>query len=325
MKPQLSLAQSDRSKKSIDGNVLLQPGSSLIRSEVEWLKRPLREPISPNSYSQAILSRWVLPEQTCPIEFSSNGDDDAHMLTLFLSSAKGEWQVGGKPSYTGSVPSDSLWIKEPSQGAQAVYYEGYTCFRVYLPQALLAECYETAYGRHPSAELVLSKTKRVDCHTLKNLVRMLADIDDNGGPAGPTFLDGASLAIASRLLALDSKRTQLQLPDKETSSLSRWRLNRSIDYIESNLLRPIYLIELSNAVGLSRMHFAAQFRAATGYTPNRYILRRKIAHAQNLLRNPEMSVVNVALALGFRTQAHFTVVFKSIVGHPPAHWRKHVC
>jgi AraC-like DNA-binding protein len=90
-------------------------------------------------------------------------------------------------------------------------------------------------------------------------------------------------------------------------------------------LWPIYLIELSNAVGLSRIHFAAQFRAATGYTPNRYIIRRKVAHAQTLLRDPAMSVVDVALLLGFRTQAHFTVVFKSIVGHPPAHWRKHFC
>jgi AraC family transcriptional regulator len=275
--------------------------------------------------SRAILSRWVLPKLTYPLEFSSNGDEDSHLLSLFLSSARGEWVCGGKAFRKGLTPSDSLWIREPSQKVKAVYYEGYTTFRVYIPQTLLAECYETTYGRPPDAELVLSKTKLLECRILRNLVRMLVDIDEIDSQVGPVFLDGVSLAIASRLLALDSQKMQLRSSDKKNSALTKWRLNRSIDYIEANLLRPIYLIELSNAVGLSRMHFAAQFRAATGYSPNRYILRRKIAHAQTLLRDPSMSVVNVALALGFRTQAHFTVVFKSIVGHPPAHWRKHSC
>jgi AraC family transcriptional regulator len=323
MTPQPLLAQSNQSKEPMTCSEPLLPSSPLIRSEVEWLKPPLLESASFGRESQVILSRWVIPEPASPIEFSSDGAEETHMLTFFRKVPRGEWQFGGKPFNKGYTPADSLWIKQPFQKARAIYYEGFTCFRVYLPQALLAECYETAYGRPPNDALVLSKTKRVDCPTLKHLVRMLIDVDDNGGPAGPAFLDGVSLAIASRLLALNSKKAQLKFPGKEPSALSGWRLNRSIEYIEANLLKPIYLIELSNAVGLSRMHFAAQFRAATGYTPNRYILRRKIAHAQTLLRNPSMSVVNVALALGFRTQAHFTFVFKSIVGYPPAYWRKH--
>jgi len=323
VKPQPLLTQTVQSKEWMSDGEPLLPRSPLIRSEVEWFKPPLLESASSGMAPQVILSRWVLPEPASPIEFSSSGAEDAHMLMCSRKPARGEWQFGGKPFYRGSASADSLWIKEPFQEARAIYYEGFISFRVYLPQALLAECYETAYGRPPDAELVLSKTKRVDCPTLKHLVRMLVDVDDNGGPAGPLFIDGISLAIASRLLALDSKRAQLKFSGKEPSGLSRWRLNRSIEYIEANLLKPIYLIDLSNAVGLSRMHFAAQFRAATGYTPNRYILRRKIAHAQTLLRNPSMSVVHVALALGFSTQAHFTFVFKSIVGYPPAYWRKH--
>jgi AraC-like DNA-binding protein len=153
---------------------------------------------------------------------------------------------------------------------------------------------------------------------------MLADIDDKSDPVGSLFLDGVSLALAARIVALSTKKAPLQSPDKMPRPLIKWRLTRSIDYIEANLSRPIYLAELSNVVGLSRMHFAAQFRAATGYTPNRYILRRKIARAQLLLRDPSMSIVDVALILGFSTQAHFTVVFRSIVGSTPAHWRRHL-
>jgi AraC family transcriptional regulator len=317
--------QLDRLDRRDEDNSTSRPYTPLIRPELEWFNRPQYETGNSDPNSQATLARWLTPAFPCPIELSSSGGEGSYTLTLFLSSTRGKWFFGGKPFFEGQVPSNSLWIKEPFQEARAIYCERSTSFRVYLPPSLIAECYEAAYGRPPSTELVLSNTKRTGDRILGHLVRMLVDIDNKGSPVGPLFLDGVSLAIASRLVALDSKKTHIQSPGKEPSALAKWRLNRSIDYIEANLVRPIYLIELSNAVGLSRMHFAAQFRAATGCTPNRYILRRKIAHAQILLRDPSMSIVDVALILGFRTQAHFTVVFKSIVGSPPAHWRRDLC
>jgi AraC family transcriptional regulator len=322
---QLSVIQSNRLECCGEDNLTIRHYTSLIRPELEWFTCPRCEPLHSNPSSHAILARWLTPPFTCPIELSSSGGDDSHILTLFLGSPRGKWIFGGKPFFEGRVPTNSLWIKEPFQEAKAIYLERSTSFRVYLPQALIAECYEAAHGRPPSAQLTLSETKRTGDRVLSHLVRMLINIDDEGSPVAPMFIDGISLALASRLVALDSKKTHRQSSYKESSSLAKWRLNRSIDYIEANLLRPIYLIELSNAVGLSRMHFAAQFRAATGDTPNRYILRRKIAHAQILLRDPSMSIVNVALMLGFRTQAHFTVVFKNIAGCPPAHWRRQLC
>ena len=325
MKYGASFSQFDQAKEHHWDIEAPSSSPSLIRSELEWFRRPLLDSNSSEGESKATLSRWVQQELANPMEYSSRESDTFYALTLFLNPTRGEWFAGGKPFYKGQVSANALWLKEPSQVVQAVYYQGFTSFRVYLPQHLLAECYEAAYGRAPSTDLIISKSKRVGCPALRRLVQMLVDIDGLGSPAGPVFLDGISLALASRLFALDSKGTRLPAPDKLPTALAKWRLNRSVEYIEANLLRPIYLIELSNAVGLSRMHFAAQFRAATGYSPHRYIIRRKVVHAQTLLRDPAMSVVDVALLLGFRTQAHFTVVFKSIVGHPPAHWRKHFC
>jgi AraC family transcriptional regulator len=298
--------------------------ASLILPEKEWHTRPLRDLISSEGESKTTLSRWVQPELVQPVEHSSKGDNSSHVLTLFLGPVSGEWFADEKPFYKGRVFADELWLREPSQSTRAVYQEGFASFRVYLPQNLLTECHEAVHGQPPNTELILSKSKRVGCPTLRRLVQLLANIDSIGAPAAPTFVDGISLAIASSLITLDSRGEPLQSPNRRPTALARWRLNRSIEYIEENLLRPIYLIELSNVAGLSRMHFAAQFRIATGYTPNHYILRRKIAHAQTLLRDPSMSIVNVALLLGFRTQAHFTVVFKSIVGYPPSYWRKHL-
>ena len=71
------------------------------------------------------------------------------------------------------------------------------------------------------------------------------------------------------------------------------------------------------------MHFAAQFRSATGLRPHEFLLRRRIDHAQRLLAEPGTRLVDVALSVGFQTQAHFTTVFKRFVGQDAASLAPH--
>ena len=73
------------------------------------------------------------------------------------------------------------------------------------------------------------------------------------------------------------------------------------------------------------MHFAAQFRAATGVRPHEYLVRRRIAKAQTMLATTEMPIAELALAVGFGSQAHFTVVFKRFSGLTPLRWRQSHC
>jgi AraC family transcriptional regulator len=104
-------------------------------------------------------------------------------------------------------------------------------------------------------------------------------------------------------------------------ALVKWRLDRVIEYIETNLTRPIYLDDLGKVAGVSRMHFAIQFRVATGFSPHQYLLSRKIARGQRLLLDPLTSIVDASILSGFSSQAHFTLIFKKLVGETPGRWR----
>jgi AraC family transcriptional regulator len=79
---------------------------------------------------------------------------------------------------------------------------------------------------------------------------------------------------------------------------------------------------MASEVGLTRMHFAAQFKAATDLRPHEYPLRRRIERAQEMLVGTDMSLVDVALAVGFQTQSHFTTIFRRFVGQSPLAWRE---
>jgi len=104
-------------------------------------------------------------------------------------------------------------------------------------------------------------------------------------------------------------------------SLQSWRLKRVLKYVDENLTAKITLQNLAAVAGLSRMHFAAQFRAATGVRPHEYLLRRRIERAQELLKQTGVTLVDIALTVGFQSQAHFTTVFKRFVGDTPYQWR----
>jgi AraC-like DNA-binding protein len=103
--------------------------------------------------------------------------------------------------------------------------------------------------------------------------------------------------------------------------LANWRLRRAVEYIDAHLSQPVTLADIASAAGLSRMHFAAQFKSATGLRPHEYLLRRRVERAQEALLSDGASVVDVALSVGFQSQPHFTTIFRRIVGQPPHAWR----
>ncbi|MEQ1954049.1 AraC family transcriptional regulator [Mesorhizobium sp. CN2-181] len=137
------------------------------------------------------------------------------------------------------------------------------------------------------------------------------DSNDDGA-----YADAIRVALAARWLKLRSNEQS-----ESTEALQKWRLKRVLAHIDENLGEAVSLADLARAAGLSRMYFAARFRAATGLRPHDYLLQRRIERAKELLSRTEETLVNIALDVGFQTQAHFTTVFKKFAGSTPGRWR----
>jgi len=146
--------------------------------------------------------------------------------------------------------------------------------------------------------------------------------------------DALRLAIITRMLGLQSETQRAEeqttkagqaYAERPLRALQKWRLKRVVEYVDNHISGRITLLDLAAVAGLSRMHFASQFRAATGFRPHEYLLRRRIQYAEELLRQSTMTLVEIALTVGFQTQAHFTTVFKRFVGDTPYQWRHANC
>jgi AraC family transcriptional regulator len=136
--------------------------------------------------------------------------------------------------------------------------------------------------------------------------------------------DALRLAILTRQFSTrdpcDRPRAE-QRAGRNAKSLQKWRLKRVLQYVDDHLAAKLTLRELATVAGLSRMHFAAQFRVAMRLRPHEYLMKRRIERAEELLKRPEVSLVEVASTVGFQTQAHFTTVFKRFAGDTPYQWR----
>ena len=132
--------------------------------------------------------------------------------------------------------------------------------------------------------------------------------------------DGLYAESVGQTLVMHVARIDLSQPT--ASALPKWRLKRVQEHIDTHLDQALSLADLAAVAGLSRMYFAGQFRAATGYRPHDYLLYQRIESAKSILSSTDMPLAEVALSVGFQAQARFSTVFKRLAGQSPARWRR---
>jgi AraC-like DNA-binding protein len=101
-----------------------------------------------------------------------------------------------------------------------------------------------------------------------------------------------------------------------------FHLRRARDLIDGHFAEPLDLDAMARAAGFSRHHFARAFAAAYGETPGRYLTRRRIERAQDLLRSADLSVTEVCLRVGFTSLGSFSARFTALVGTSPTGYRR---
>jgi transcriptional regulator GlxA family with amidase domain len=98
-------------------------------------------------------------------------------------------------------------------------------------------------------------------------------------------------------------------------------LRRVHDHIDVHYAEPVCLAELAALAGVSRFHLVRSFRAAYGETPMRYLTRRRIERAQDLLRHANLAVTEICMAVGFSSLGSFSSKFTELVGESPVAYR----
>jgi len=98
-------------------------------------------------------------------------------------------------------------------------------------------------------------------------------------------------------------------------------LRRARDHIDRHFEEPLDLDRLAAVACVSKYHFVRSFEATYGETPIRYLTRRRVERAQDLLRVANLTVTEICMLVGFASLGSFSSRFTQLVGESPTAYR----
>lgn len=138
-------------------------------------------------------------------------------------------------------------------------------------------------------------------------------------------------AFPTPLNAVAHTRPRLDLIDtvgrfpagpRTRGGLSPRAVKRVRDHVTAHLSERIDLATLASVAGVSVYHFAREFKHSTGVTPHAYLVARRVERAQDMLARTDLSLSEVACAVGFSDQSHLARHFRQVLGTTPGKFRR---
>ena len=111
----------------------------------------------------------------------------------------------------------------------------------------------------------------------------------------------------------------VEMLDCERKNLER--LQPVFDLLEHSFAQPLKVQDAARVCAMSSSHFMRFFKVTIGQTFGSYLTSFRIAKAQCLLMNREVSIAEISHQVGFCSQSYFGEVFRALVGTTPRSYR----
>jgi AraC family transcriptional regulator, alkane utilization regulator len=188
-----------------------------------------------------------------------------------------------------------------------------TCIRV-REGALVLESY-TDSGRYLEPVRLPEPT-----HWWQAAIAHLVAETSRSGPG-----NRAVLARLAELLFMEVLRWQLTyLSNGNTgwlAGLNDPHVGRALVLMHADPARGWTVEDLAREAGISRAAFAKRFVDLLGDTPMQYLAGWRMHLARSLLRGSNIGIAQLAVRVGYESEAAFSRAFRRAVGIPPATWR----
>lgn len=137
-------------------------------------------------------------------------------------------------------------------------------------------------------------------------------------PERQTYVTALASALKAHMVRGPQAAAGLDFP---TTDFAAYRLHHIMNRVLANPEADHSLDAMAAEAGLTPSHFCRVFKRATGVTPHVYVMRARLNRAQELLGGSDLTIAQVADALGFTSQSHFTRAFRAHAGETPSAWR----
>jgi AraC family transcriptional regulator len=157
-------------------------------------------------------------------------------------------------------------------------------------------------------------------NNLKATLQKLQSVLDGSGINERAYAETLGLSLLWELRhAADPRHSRLS---PVRGGLSPRQFTRAKEFIDAQIPNEITISDLAALAGLSHYQFIRAFKETIGLSPYQYVLSERIRRARALLSKPDLSLRDVAFAVGFSDASHLNRVFRKFVGVTPTAFRR---
>lgn len=127
-----------------------------------------------------------------------------------------------------------------------------------------------------------------------------------------------------RLLHTELEENQKAVPETVVKTGVHQKVHEVALYLQTHIHESVSLEELAQRFFMSRSYLTRSFRNITGFSVVEYMTYIRIQKAQQLLRESDRSITEIADLCGFGNITYFEKVFKEATGQTPVQYRKNV-
>ena len=167
-------------------------------------------------------------------------------------------------------------------------------------------------GLTPSSPIYRAKSTELRERMVEEMRYLVANSESS-----PFHLIGHTYLFLDYLL-----RSVEHLPSETPNRLQDFYIREAVDFIKGNYQREISVEDIARQTGLNRSYFGKVFKLATGKSPQQYLIGYRMTKAAELLKLTSMPIGEVASAVGYPNQLHFSRAFKGAYGISPRDWRR---
>lgn len=197
--------------------------------------------------------------------------------------------------------------------------------RLVLDPAWVERALELAAWSHPGSEAPSGSRFRVD-RSGTDRARRAARLFREIAQAGRVEEEGAPLLLAARCIELLGLALLPATDAGATGTAARGSERRehflhAVEALRDDSFGDMSLCAFARRVGLSERHASRLFQLELGRTFREHLALLRLERAKALLRDTEMSVIDVAGETGWSSLSHFNSVFRRRVGSTPSQFR----
>jgi len=240
-----------------------------------------------------------------------------YMIVAYDGQPTSMRRSSGGPWQSATVGKGKISLLTRAEQSTWSWAEPIIVRHIYLSHDGLEQTALTVFGRDPQS-VEIDDHIAADDPLILNCFQMLENELKCGELGQRLMVDALRSQIAVHMLR---NYARIRMTSDASSAFSESERRRIIEMIEDRLSEDISLDDLADAVGRSAFHFSRQFKSEFGIAPYAYVIRKRVAKAQEMLRQSKTAHKVVALECGFADQSHFCRTFRKVVGTTPAKYQ----